>query len=270
MNEDLAKHDTLLELVSAWQQSEADIRQAHALLKASETRLKTTFARSKAGNCRFDVLGYHRNRELTQLDKMLLELKRDAWKVLVERMEIRSRLSVARAKELDEKLENGDLPDITEENILGMMEAAYSNIQNYMKEAVVEVFEFLRPHPSQWGKNYKTNTQFELGKRVVLSYMVEQKWNGGGFRVDYHRAAQLHALDNVFHILDGQRTFKTYSGPLHDAVEAVDAGGYGETDYFKFRCCKNRSLHLEFKRLDLVKRLNEVAGGKTIKPENAA
>jgi hypothetical protein len=70
----------------------------------------------------------------------------------------------------------------------------------------------------------------------------------------------------VFHALDGNGTIKTHRGPLIDAIEAAK-DGTGETDYFRFRCFRNRNLHLEFKRLDLVAKLNTVAGGMRLRAE---
>ena len=90
------------------------------------------------------------------------------------------------------------------------------------------------------------------------------------YRVAYGRSRDvLRAMDNVFHLLDGQGTVKTTEGPLVDAINAcpVDVGE-GETVYFRFKCYRNRNLHLEFKRMDLVQKLNAVAGGERLKPGN--
>ena len=39
----------------------------------------------------------------------------------------------------------------------------------------------------------------------------------------------------------------------------------GTTPLFEFRCYKNNSLHIRFLRMDLVKRLNEIAGGLNLR-----
>ena len=152
-------------------------------------------------------------------------------------------------------------PDIDEAQILAMLEGTLANTGAFIEEAVREVFEYLRPHRS----HYKTNTEFEIGKRVILSWAVETKWDGG-FHVNSYREQILRAVDNVFHALDGNGTIKTHRGPLIDAIEASRTGT-GETDYFKFKCYRNHNLHLEFKRLDLVARLNAVAGGMRLRGE---
>ena len=54
---------------------------------------------------------------------------------------------------------------------------------------------------------------------------------------------------------------------LIDAIEAAK-DGTGETEYLRFRCFRNRNLHLEFKRLDLVAKLNAIAGGMRLRGES--
>jgi len=63
------------------------------------------------------------------------------------------------------------LPDIDEAQILAMLEGTLANTGAFVEEAVQEVFEFLRPRNSR----YKTNTEFEIRKRVIL-FAVENKW----------------------------------------------------------------------------------------------
>jgi len=105
-------------------------------------------------------------------------------------------------------------------------------------------------------------------RRVILPSKVEQNWAGNGFHITYHCEQQLTAIDGVFHMLDGKGVMRENKGPLVKAINATDQTGRGETEYFRFRCCKNRNLHLEFKRLDLVKQLNGLAAGEYVLGED--
>ncbi len=73
---------------------------------------------------------------------------------------------------------------------------------------------YLRPPRSK----YKTNTEFELGKKVILVWQIEKGWSRGMFRVNYHREKYITALDNVFHMIDGKVPIKSYHGPLSSDV----------------------------------------------------
>lgn len=259
---DLVPRETLSAMVASYKLAAIEIAQAYTLLDEAQTRLRADFL--DAPGYRFDTnprTTYDRVGEKA-IQAVMGTLKRDAWAVILQRMEIRKILSIKRREELDRQISSGEgLPEVSEENILAMFESAAAKVSTYLEEAVKEVFEYLRPPHS----SFKTNTEFEIGKRVILSWMVEKAWNRGKFRPNYNREKYLTALDNVFQMLEGKGHVKTFHGQLYDAI-IESADGSGETDYFKFRCYLNGNLHLEFKRLDLVAQLNAIAGGNRLKP----
>ena len=267
MTEQLIKRTTITELVNAWRQSTDDIRAAFALLVGAEKRLKDTF---KPDSYMFGLSRTDRRyRDYDEPEELVKELKKDAWRALVDRMEIRRVLSVKRCEELNKQLETGEgLPDIDEPSIIAMMEQTFNNVPSLIEEAVKEVFDWLRPTGLM--SRYKTNTQFEIGKRVILRCLESETWNGTRvFRVSHYYEPRVTALDNVFHCLDGNGTVKTTRGPLVDAINVTPKMvKVGETAYFKFKCFLNQNLHIEFTRLDLVAKLNQVAGGMRLKPAN--
>lgn len=71
---------------------------------------------------------------------------------------------------------------------------------------------------------------------------------------------RLLAIDSVMRVLDGRTPIQNRHGELAEAIGRGDT----ETEYFKFKCFKNGNLHLEFKRLDLVQRLNQIATGDLV------
>lgn len=260
MSTDLAIRETLPALVACYRSAEEEIRRAYALLESAEKRLQAGF--QDVGCYCFEVNPRDYCKVGVQAADMVMKtIKTEAWRVLVERMELKRVLSVKRRQELDDQLLKGDkLPDITEENIVAMMQENLASIDSYVKEAIHEVFDFLRPV----GSGLKSNSEFELGKRVILPQVVSPGYIKGSFRVAYRHEPELTALDNVFSVCAGHGTIKTYRGPLSDGIsECKD--GVGETEYFRFRCCLNGNLHIEFKRPDLVARLNATAGGNRLK-----
>lgn len=267
--EGLTKRLTVPELVAVYERAAADIRAAFGLIAGAEKRLNDAFTLGEWRD--LSVRDRYRRASFNWGDPedALEILRRDIWKTLVDRLEIRRMLSVARAKELDAQLDKGELPDITEENVAAFARGFAENLDRMLEEAVEEVFNFLRPGGR--AAEYKTNSQLEVPRRVILTYMVEP-WGYGShpFHVGYDRpSAQLRALENVFTALDGKGSItKSHNGELVDAINQ-STDGTGETAYFRFRACRNRNLHLEFLRPDLLARLNQIAGGARLKPKAA-
>lgn len=266
MSNELMPSHTIMELVSVWLHAQQQIRTAYKTLDDTQKLLKEVFL----DTCRLSFDG-QKSVSYANPDETITRLKQAIWCVLIDRMEVRKVLSVARANELDRALESGKmvdgspLPEITEQNIIAMMQSFAQNVETFLEQAVKEVFEFLRPRRSA----YKTNTEFEVGERVILGWCIERRYGGRGYRVNYNRDAEIRALDNVFHLLDGKGTVKSHYGELYDGIEGSQ-DGKGETTYFRFKCFQNRNLHLQFKRMDLVARLNAVAGGMNLRKAQAA
>lgn len=256
---DIAKRETLATMIGTYQQATSMVEKAYAILETAEKSLRAVFL--DAPGYRFSV----NERNITEVGMKASKainasIKKDAWAVIVERMELRRVLSIQRRTELDSQIEKGELPDLTDENVLALFETSAANVNVYLEEAVQEVFDYLRPRSS----HLKTNTEYELGKRVILTWLVEKGWSRGMFRVNYHREKYITALDNVFHMIEGKGPIKSYHGPLYDAI-TDSPDGTGKTDYFKFRCCLNGNLHLEFLKPALVAKLNAVAGGNRLR-----
>jgi hypothetical protein len=257
---------TITQLVCAYMAAQNQINEAFRLLATARDGLVQAYGEPKRSCYGFDLahLISQHHVSLDHPEELMKHLQRDAWRTLAERMELRRVMSSARVKELDHQLQTGEgLPAITEADIMAVLEGTFASLGTYREEAVKEVFEFLRPRHSR----YKTNTEFEIGKRVILGYAVEPKYDGG-WRTCYQREQELRCLDNTFHALDGKGLIPTYGGPLCDAIGAVGSKGVGETIYFKFRCFHNHNLHIEFRRLDLLAQLNQTAGGNRLKPEH--
>lgn len=203
------------------------------------------------------------SQNLTDAMRLTNRMEREAWRTLADRLGIRNIMSVKKRTEFDRQMNEGELPPITEETITSILMGLVEQAQDFATEAAKEVFDILRPRSDSWGGKYKTNDHFRVGRKVILPWRVERGYGSGKFRPNYHREQELIALDGVFHLLDGKGIMREHRGPLVSAI-CASPDGKGETDYFRFKCFKNRNLHLEFKRLDLVKQLNLLAAGEAV------
>jgi hypothetical protein len=265
----LAHRLTVPELVAVHEAESKNIREAFAIIARAEKRLNDAFTLGD----RFGGLSVH-NRynsaiNFEEPDDVLSILQRSIWGLLVKRLGLQQFLSISAAAKLEEQLRKGDLPPLTAENVLAMAEGFRQQIPDMLRASVREVFEWLTPQRRY--DTYKTNSPFKVGRKVIMTRMVSvDSWSG--WRVNYGGAEdRLSALENVFTSLDGKGCVtKTHYSALSTAIKAQPKAETceGETPYFKFRGFKNGNLHVTFKRLDLLKRFNQIAGGKRLRPES--
>lgn len=206
------------------------------------------------------TVNYDRHRSYDHnIDHIIAHMSREAWGLIINRLGIKAVMSIKKRQEYERKLESGDLPEIHEDLIFGLICSMVSEAPNFAAEAAKEVYDWLRPSKG-WGGEYKTNNAFKVGRRVILVWTISRGYGNERYRVNYNKDQHILALDSVFHLLDGKGILKEHRGPLHKAISEAQTGK-GETEYFRFKCFKNGNLHLEFRRLDLVKQLNGLATG---------
>lgn len=251
---------TVERLVEAYMQAETEIREGFAKIADAEKRLNDVFTMD--GYCSI-AINRHRI-EFTDPDDALNEVRREIWRSLIDRLDIRRMCSNTRWNELQKKLKDErDVPPITQEMVAGFARQIAGDLETMLKEKVEEVFSWLRPP----GSRYKTNSEEEVPEKVVLSWVVEQRniYNTA-WRVGHYAAQRLIALESVFSALDGTgEIVKSYYGAIGTIIAAEGFDGEGETPHFKFRVFKNGNMHLWFKRKDLLARFNALAGGARLR-----
>lgn len=192
----------------------------------------------------------------------LLALREKAWRFLYDLSGAEKLVSSTRQKAFEEQCEEKSLPPFSFEEVNIFLGGLQNGAVDLAKETVTEVFNMLRP--GAYNRKYKTNSgtaAWKLGKKVILSNRVSiSPWRDGKVSVNTNYRSELVRLDRVFHLLDGKGAPKGYRSPLVDAINEGYRSEEGETDYFTFRAYKNGSLHLIFKRPDLVNQINAIAG----------
>lgn len=268
MSDSLTRKSTVNELVAAFQRAELEVRTCYARLVEAERAINEAYLLTDSSHAiRIDASydGYRDNYANPQqtIDRMA----RDAWNYIVDRLEVRRLMSIERTRQLNDQLYKGDLPPITEANVIAFVEGYMGSLGQMFEEAVCEVFQWLRPRSDK----YKTNSQLEIGERVVLAWVIEQadkRWRTERYSVNHRYRQNLIALENVFNGLAGNGQVNEGNvSALEAAIVACPRGeGHGKTDLFEFRVFDNGNMHLRFRRLDLLKRLNMIAGGRRLRP----
>jgi Domain of unknown function (DUF4942) len=260
---------TASHMAREFQEATAEIAQLMLAIQTQSQRMRSAFDPDgeitySPFDLDFKYDGQQYNAE--DFDRIREKMARRAWRILFDHLGVKNVMSVKKRGEFEHQLERGDLPEVTEANIIGVIAGLAGDAKEFARDAAKEVFDMLRPAKG-WGGDYKTNNAFRVGRKVILPHRVERCWNGKTYRANYHREKELVALDGVFHLLDGKGVMREPRGPLCKAIEA-SPDGRGETDFFAFKCFKNGNLHLTMKRLDLVKELNGLAAGEYVLGED--
>lgn len=259
---DIVKRNTVEQIVEMYRATTREVKAAYKLLHRAKIRQQQVYEYAQLAprsQCRNQ---YYSDYDESALETVLKEVKREVWQGIVNRLNVRNVMDSERRKQLDEQLKTGDgLPEIEVDAIMDVLQGMVSNFGSYMQAAVQEAFQVML----RKSERYKSTGQaFEIADKVVLTWIVERTWNGAGFRTRWQNASDcLTTIENAFRILDGQGPAQQHASDLEAAINAT-TDGTGETPYFRFRAHKNSNLHLWFKRPDLVKRLNEVAGGAPV------
>lgn len=266
---DLAKNLSASDLVEVYRSACADVVRAFKMIDDAEKRLRESFAMAGNGAWFRVCVGHRafRSVEWSDPSDTIDALRREAWGAIVERLELRRVLSVDAWAKLEKSLRQEELPEITEESVKAFAAHQLASLDDHWQSAVREVFDLLRPR--HYDHPYKTNNVERIGARVVLLHWVTRSWDGTP-QVHYQREQAASALERVFAGLDGQgHVAREHYSELHRVMRETKAWS-GTTTYYDWRAFKNGNLHLTFKRLDLVAKLNAVAGGARLKRGGAA
>lgn len=277
MDTDLAQRATVSALVAAFQAAERDVRAAFATIVAAEEQVNVAFLLTGSSSRIRVTADRQWNSSFTNPDETIARMQRAAWSCIVERLELKRCCSIQRWKKIEELLERGKLPAITEENVRAFVGEYAAEAPQMIAEAVREVFDWLRPRGSRapghgspmHPDRYQANRVVEIPAKVVLPHVVEaaDKW---GWSPRVSRSQELTALENVFRALTGQGTStRGYYSDLELAIRDAGTKGEAETELFRIRYFRNGNGHLWIKNAAALSRFNALAGGKNLRPAAA-
>lgn len=150
-------------------------------------------------------------------------------------------------------LEEGDLPAISEANILSTFEQLHLNKMDVFERGIVNVFKGL-----SW--DYKTNSPRSFGKKIIINNLVTH--NRWGFSLNWGwRRDQLADLERILFLLDG-KPIPDNRGDISirfmEHIRDNPAKNAYEDEYFSIRYFQKGTAHLTFKRLELIEMMNHI------------
>ena len=264
----LTLHRNLPAMIAAYDEAKRLIIDGFAAIKRAKEVWHQTFRLGEDDYlCSLSVAprrGSHH--DITSDEEALKVLRVQTWSNIIDRVVIVNICSAELRAAMSESIDKDELGEPTIESVTAMLSAQLSSLGAIFDEKVKAVFNKLRPR----GSKHKRNSEEEVPRSVVLTYTVEIGFSGTYKlrTMSYtNQSAELLDIESLFDTLTGKgHVAKSWKSNLQQAVETCSPNSnQGETEYFRFRCYKNGNLHLEFKRLDLLKRLNEIAGGNRLR-----
>jgi hypothetical protein len=250
--DDLIPAQTIEAMADAYKRSQDNLEEASRLVEEAKSLMEGAFGRTHAISSKLSKRTFERSAK---------EVKNSAWQYIVKQTGMDDVMSRDRRKEFTEQLVNGDVPEPTAENIMSFLLQLRGDSGKYLEESVGQLFRMLRPSNGA----YATNDEFKVGERVILEQLIEPQNRFHNTYINYNNAGDISLLDNIFHLLDGKGMPKQPYTLLAVLKEAIANSEWDcETEYFICKWFKKGTLHIKFKRMDLVKEINRIAGGGSL------
>ncbi|HGI0856853.1 DUF4942 domain-containing protein [Phytobacter ursingii] len=180
-------------------------------------------------------------------------IDRSIWRDLMLKSGMLTLMDAEARSQWAKNLEEGDLPAISQANILSTFEQLHHNKHDVFERGIINVFKGL-----SW--DYRTNNPCYFGKRIIVNNLVKHdRW---GYSLNWGwRRDQLADLERMLYLLDG----KTIPDNRHDIstrfMDFVRGNPHKqifEDELFTIRYFQKGSGHIAFKRLDLVAKMNDI------------
>ncbi|EKN6263229.1 DUF4942 domain-containing protein [Yersinia enterocolitica] len=189
----------------------------------------------------------------TAMPVITRNLDRSVWRDLMLKSGMISLMDAQARDEWHKNLEDGVLPEISEENILTTFEHLHHSKGEVFERGVVNVFKGL-----SW--DYKTNSPCSFGKKIIINNLVTH--NRWGFSLNWGwRRDQLTDLERMLFLLDGKPIPDNRGDVTTRLMEHIrDHPGRQsyEDDFFSIRYFQKGTAHLTFKRPELIERMNDI------------
>ncbi|HCA7855128.1 DUF4942 domain-containing protein [Enterobacter hormaechei] len=180
-------------------------------------------------------------------------IDRSIWRDLMLKSGMMALMDAQARDQWHKNLEEGDLPVISEANILSTFEQLHLNKMDVFERGIINVFKGL-----SW--DYKTNSPCSFGKKIIINNLVT--YNRWGLSMNWGwRRDQLADLERMLFLLDGKPVPDNrgdISVRLMEHIRDNPAKDAYEYEFFSIRYFQKGTAHLTFKRLELIERMNDI------------
>lgn len=180
-------------------------------------------------------------------------IDRNIWRDLMLKSGMMALMDAQARDQWHKNLEEGELPAISEANILSTFEQLHLNKMEVFERGIINVFKGL-----SW--DYKTNNPCSFGKKIIINNLVTH--NRWGFSLNWGWQRDLLVdLERMLFLLDGKPIPDNrgdISIRLMEHIRDNPATNAYEDEYFSISYFQKGTAHLTFKRLELIEMMNDI------------
>lgn len=187
------------------------------------------------------------------------------WRVLFNNRKITGKMTSAQQQEYNNRVEKLADYDFSHYNIRTLQEEMSRTLVRGIEDCIIGLFDKLSAQYSYYdetSKNihyyngWKTNKAWIINKRVILPGMCAFSSYSGRFEPSWRCKSELADIEKALNYLDGGLTD---SVPLEAALSEAELFNQTrkiELKYFYVTFYKKGTCHIEFKDMELLKKLN--------------
>ena len=189
----------------------------------------------------------------TAMKAITHNIDRGIWKDLMKKSGMLSLMDAQARDEWYKNLEGEDIPAVSEANILSTFEQLHQSKGEVFERGVINVFKGL-----SW--NYKTNSPCKFGTKIIVTGLVKcDRW-GFGLNWGWQRD-RLADLERMLMLLDGQPipdNRADVTRRLSDHIHTNPHSNRYEDEMFAIKYFQKGTAHINFKRPELLDKLNDI------------
>ena len=189
----------------------------------------------------------------TAMKAITHNIDRGIWKDLMKKSGMLSLMDAQARDEWYKNLEGEDIPAVSEANILSTFEQLHQSKGEVFERGVINVFKGL-----SW--TYKTNSPCKFGTKIIVTGLVKcDRW-GFGLNWGWQRD-RLADLERMLMLLDGQPipdNRADVTRRLSDHIHTNRHSNRYEDEMFAIKYFQKGTAHINFKRPELLDKLNDI------------
>lgn len=180
------------------------------------------------------------------LEEAIKSVDKSFWFDAFEKTGFMQLLDAASRKKFDQDI-NSNPPEFSIKNIQATFLDLSMGADKMFNDGIINVFRAL-------SGNYESHNAFRIDRKIILQYSMQPAWSGG-MQFRYGTGDdRVNDIDRVIKTLDGKKhNPRELSCAMMERFKLKEAY---EDAYYKAKAFKNGNLHIEFKRSDLVDRIN--------------